>query len=93
MRAGEATDMQIRTNGSHDVGLYAELGRVAAGDVVDPTSLSRLHVLRVSDLIPHIARGHEKNDDLRAVAEGKGLGDTSAELERARLTIVIDDQM
>lgn len=46
------------------MGFSAELVRVAAGDVVESTSLSDLHVLRVTDLVPHVARRHEKNDNL-----------------------------
>lgn len=44
--------------------LGTELVRVATGDVGDLTALAGLDVRRVADLVPHVARGHDEDDEL-----------------------------
>jgi hypothetical protein len=63
-QAKERKDGRGRTDGRDEVDFGTELGLVAAGDVVHFAVALGLNVGRVADLNPHVASGHEEDDEL-----------------------------
>lgn len=72
--------------------LRSELVRVARRNVVDSPVSGLLDVLRVSNLVPHVARSHQEDDELRTASISFLL--LARRVSRARQrTIVRKDQI
>lgn len=52
------------TDGGDNVSLGSELRLVTPGNVAHLTVTAGLRVQRASDLVPHVSRSHEKDDNL-----------------------------